>query len=73
MDKLAEQRAALKNIREGLATRVRVLASRDSCPACRAMEGAYELNEAPQLPVEGCSHALGCRCFYEPVLEEIYP
>jgi hypothetical protein len=25
------------------------------------------------LPVEGCSHALGCRCFYQPVLDEIYP
>ena len=27
----------------------------------------------PTLPVEGCSHGLGCRCYYEPVLTEIYP
>ena len=46
---------------------------RDACPACQEMQGTYHKDDAPPLPVEGCSHALGCRCFYEPVLEEIYP
>ena len=47
--------------------------SRDACPACQEIQGTYYKQDAPALPVEGCSHALGCRCFYEPVLEEIYP
>jgi hypothetical protein len=27
----------------------------------------------PELPVRGCSHKNGCRCFYEPFLTDIYP
>jgi hypothetical protein len=45
----------------------------DACPACRARQGAYPKDSAPKLPLEGCSHANGCRCFYQPVLDEIYP
>lgn len=73
MDKLAEQRAALKNIREGLATKVRILAARDCCPACQAITGAYEFDDVPQLPAEGCSHPRGCRCHYAPVLDQFGP
>jgi hypothetical protein len=73
VDKLAEQRAALEKIRNGLATKVRILANVDSCPACRALEGAYEFENVPQLPVEGCSHPDGCRCFYAPVLDRFGP
>jgi hypothetical protein len=53
--------------------RVRISVMHDCCPACREVEGAYEKEQVPRLPVEGCSHALGCRCFYQPVLSEIYP
>lgn len=53
--------------------RVRISVMQDGCPACRQVEGTYEKDRVPQLPVEGCSHALGCRCFYQPVLDEIYP
>jgi hypothetical protein len=52
---------------------VRVSVAHDCCPACRDIEGAYAKDAVPKLPVEGCSHNLGCRCFYQPVLEEIYP
>ena len=52
---------------------VRISVAYDCCPACRQVEGAYSKDEAPALPIEGCSHSLGCRCFYQPVLEEIYP
>lgn len=52
---------------------VRIAVSHNCCPACREAQGAYAKDAAPKLPIEGCSHALGCRCFYEPVLEEIYP
>jgi hypothetical protein len=52
---------------------VRVLVADDSCPACEALEGTYEKDEVPSLPVEGCSHETGCRCFYQPYLTTIYP
>lgn len=45
----------------------------DCCPACRVAKGAYTKDNVPVLPVEGCSHPLGCRCFYQPFLEELYP
>ena len=52
---------------------VRILVAEDSCPACQALEGTYEKDAVPILPVEGCSHRLGCRCFYQPYLTTIYP
>ena len=52
---------------------IRLVVAHDCCPACRRMEGTYLKEELPSLPVEGCSHSLGCRCFYEPMLNEIYP
>ncbi len=52
---------------------VRVIVAHNCCPACREQEGAYPKNEVPLLPVKGCSHALGCRCYYEPALVDIYP
>jgi ribosomal protein L40E len=52
---------------------VRIIVSADSCPACREMEGAYDKETAPPLPVEECSHQNGCRCFYLPFLTDLYP
>lgn len=52
---------------------VRLIVAHDCCPACRAAEGTYDKTKVPRLPIEGCSHALGCRCFYEPMLNTIYP
>jgi len=52
---------------------VRISVAGDCCPACRQAEGAYAKEVAPKLPVEGCSHNLGCRCYYQPVLDDIYP
>ena len=70
----AEQKAALKRIEEGgIATKVRIMASDDSCPVCRALQGAYEFSEVPELPHEGCSHPSGCRCIYAPILDRRGP
>lgn len=52
---------------------VRISVWHDCCPVCRQTEGAYAKESAPHLPVEGCSHPTGCRCFYQPVLDEVYP
>ena len=52
---------------------VRLIVSADCCPACAAYEGTYQKEKVPILPIEGCSHAFGCRCYYEPMLTTIYP
>jgi len=52
---------------------VRLLVAVDSCPVCQALEGTYEKDSVPILPVEGCSHEAGCRCFYQPYLTTIFP
>lgn len=68
-----EQRVALERIRNGLATRVRILVAPDACPVCRACEGAYELDSVPELPLEGCSRVGGCNAVYAPVLDRFGP
>lgn len=52
---------------------IRISVADDSCPTCQKMQGAYAKDQVPALPVEGCSHENGCRCFYEPILEDAYP
>jgi hypothetical protein len=68
-----EQRVALDRIRKGLATRVRILVAPDACPVCRAFEGAYEFDDVPELPLEGCSRVGGCNAVYAPVLDRFGP
>jgi len=65
---------ALKKFQENpRVVNVRLVVPDDSCPACRAVEGTYPKTEVPALPISGCSEPNGCRCFYEPMLNEIYP
>jgi hypothetical protein len=45
----------------------------DACPACQELTGTYPKDQAPRLPIEACSHPLGCRSNYLPYLDEIYP
>lgn len=52
---------------------VRLVVAHDCCPACYEAEGTYTKDQVPTLPIEGCSHPNGCRCFYEPMLTDIYP
>lgn len=54
-------------------SRVRLMAAHDACPACQAASAEFPKEHLPDLPAAGCSHALGCRCFYEPALLTIYP
>ena len=65
---------ALKRFRANTrVTAIRLAIPDDACPACQAVEGTFPKDKAPLLPVEGCSEPNGCQCFYEPVLDEIYP
>lgn len=52
---------------------IRIQVMDDACPACQKAFGTYQKDNVPHLPVEGCSHNNGCRCYYAPVLNEIYP
>ncbi len=52
---------------------IRLIPNADCCPTCHEAEGGWPKDKVPELPIPGCSHRYGCRCFYEPVLLEIYP
>lgn len=73
VERRKEQNLALEKIRNGLATKVRILVAPDACPVCRAFEGAYEFGDAPELPLEGCSRVGGCNAVYAPVLDRFGP
>ena len=45
----------------------------DACPACQNLTGTYSKDQVPQLPYQECSHPLGCRSYYIPYLDEIFP
>lgn len=65
---------ALKRLQDNPRVKtIRLVVSHDACPACQVLQGTYEKDKVPRLPVEGCSDKNGCRCFYEPTLDEIYP
>ena len=53
--------------------RIRLIVPDDACPACQQLEGDYDKDRVAELPTLSCSHPLGCRSFYEPLLSEIYP
>lgn len=65
---------ALKNfIKNPRVDYVRIEVSVDCCPACRELAGSYPKDKVPKLPAEDCSHNQGCRCFYQPFLNELFP
>jgi hypothetical protein len=45
----------------------------EACPGCQGLAGTYPKEQVPNLPFDLCSHPLGCRAFYLPCLDEIYP
>ena len=50
-----------------------IAAPADACPACQQLAGTYAKDQVPRLPVESCSYRLGCRAYYMPYLDDIYP
>jgi hypothetical protein len=68
------QTLALERLRANpRVSKIRLIVAHDACPACCELEGSYDKKNVPPLPVHSCSHPKGCRCFYQPWLEEIYP
>jgi hypothetical protein len=50
-----------------------IVVPEDACPACQNLTGTYPKDQVPRLPYEECSHPLGCRSYYLPYLDEIFP
>ena len=62
---------ALKRFQENPRVRaIRISVANNACSHCYELMNTYPKDEVPRLPHQGCSHENGCRCFYEPVLEE---
>jgi hypothetical protein len=62
---------ALKSLQANPRVRaIRVSVANDACSHCYQLLNTYPKDKVPHLPHEGCSHENGCRCFYEPVLED---
>ncbi|MFC1905151.1 hypothetical protein ACFLXT_05290, partial [Chloroflexota bacterium] len=54
--------------REGL-KHVEIYPSPDSCESCKKLAGKhYKVDEAPELPNPNCTHKMGCRCRFLPVI-----
>jgi len=72
LSQYAATAVALKKFEKNPRVRdIRLVVPDKACPVCAASEGTYAKNEAPSLPLEGCSQE--CQCFYEPMLLELYP
>lgn len=50
-----------------------IVVPEDACPACQNLTGTYTKDQVPRLPIGECSHPLGCRSYYLPYLDEIFP
>ena len=67
----SETAVALKRLQDNPRVRaIRISVAYDACSFCYERMNTYPKDQAPRLPHAGCSHENGCRCFYEPVLEE---
>ena len=74
LDQVSMTAVALQQLRDNeRVSRIRLIVGDDACPSCRRVEAEYSKDKVPDLPTRGCSHSMGCRCFYEPALTEIYP
>ncbi|HNB51892.1 MAG TPA: hypothetical protein PK530_08110 [Anaerolineales bacterium] len=72
--RMAEAEEALKKMQENpRVSKIVVVVPANACPACMEIFGTYPKDQVPRLPMDVCTHPMGCRAFYQPFLEEIYP
>jgi hypothetical protein len=62
MRAFAHERLAI--LRRQGAVRVTISAAQDACDTCREHAQAYGIEQAPRLPIRGCTRPGGCRCLY---------
>jgi hypothetical protein len=65
----ASQRETLRSYKANrdVLVGVRIVAAGSSCDHCKDMRGDYTFENVPELPHEGCTHPMGCRCCYSPM------
>jgi hypothetical protein len=65
---LAQYRLGMKA--KGSIAGVAISIDDEGCAAARALEpgAVYHPDDAPHLPLPGCSKGQGCRCVYRPVM-----
>jgi hypothetical protein len=67
-------RESLKKMQENpRVSQVVLVVPGDACQACRDLQGTYPKDEVPEIPMDACSHPMGCRSSYQPFLTDIYP
>lgn len=72
--RMAEAKAALERLQQNpRVTKIVVVVPGDACQSCADIAGSYAKQDAPQLPMDACSHPLGCRSYYQPFIDELYP
>jgi len=72
--RMAEAEDALKRMQENpRVSKIVVTLPAEACPACQEVFGTYPKDQVPRLPMDVCTHPMGCRAFYQPFLDEIYP
>jgi hypothetical protein len=70
----SEAYAALKVLKANPRINAIIIAApANACPLCQELTGTYPKDQVPPLPIDSCSHPLGCRAFYMPVIQELYP
>jgi hypothetical protein len=63
------ERVRLGSRAGGALAGVRVLVGREPCSLCQQQAGKiFDPDFPPAVPVEHCTHVLGCRCTYTPVM-----
>ena len=72
--RIAEAEEALRKMQANpRVSKIVVVVPANACPACQEVFGTYPKDQVPPLPMEACTHPMGCRAFYQPFLDEIYP
>jgi hypothetical protein len=72
--RIAEAEEALKRMLDNpRISKIVIVVPADACPACQEVFGTYAKDETPRIPMDACTHPLGCRSHYQPFIEELYP
>jgi hypothetical protein len=72
--RMAQAQAALERMQANpRISKIVVAVPADACPACMEISGTYEKDKVPRLPMDACTHPLGCRAAYQPFIDELYP
>ena len=72
--RIRETQSALKRMQDNpRISKIVVVVPADACPACQEVFGTYDKEETPALPIEMCTHPLGCRATYQPFIDQLFP